>query len=710
MNKSSTSPLSTLNILIVEDQEEIRETLTTLIGLWAKSVESASNGKEGYEAYQKYSPDIIITDIRMPVMSGLEMIRKIKSEQPTFPILITTAFQDPEYLLDAIELKVDGYIVKPIRKKDLKSRLELISKSLLFEEEIQKRLKAEAEYQDLYDYSAEMHVSVDARSAKVLKCNQSLADNLGYTKEEIVGQEIFNLYHPDCMEDVYKAFHQFVTKGEVHNAQLMLKRKDGSKIDVVLNVTAVRDDEGNILYSRSTWTDITQLKNYETKLAKQNRELIEAKHDLQHQAHHDTLTQLPNRALFLDRLNQAIKHAKRHQKQIAILFMDLDHFKEINDTLGHDAGDKLLISVAQKLESAIRKSDTVARLGGDEFTLILEDIEDSNDIVTITQKILHLMAQPIVIGGDEFYTSFSIGIALYPDDGENAETLLKNADAAMYRVKEEGRNNYQFYTQDMTTRAFERMHLETQLRKAIENHEFELYYQAQLDLSTQKIIGMEALIRWNHPKLGVIPPSKFIPLAEDTGLIIQIDDWVMQEGIAQWVEWMKKGIDPGKLSLNLSQLQLDTPNFIEKITNLINHYRIDPHKIILEVTESQIMKNPKKAINILQALSTLGIELAIDDFGTGYSSLSYLKQLPINKLKIDQSFIHDIPKDLDDMEITRTIIAMSKGLHLDIIAEGVETKQQSKFLNDNGCNEVQGFFYHKPASKSDVEKFLLEYL
>ena len=592
MNNSN--PLSSLSVLVVEDQEDIRETLSTLIGLWAQSVQSAANGQEGYEAYQKFSPDIIITDIRMPVMSGLEMIRQIKAHNPTFPVLITTAFQDPEYLLDAIELKVDGYIVKPIRKKDLKNRLELVAKSLLYEAESAKRLQEQRLYQE--------------------------------------------------------------------------------------------------------------------KLAQQNQKLFDAQRNLHHQAHHDTLTNLPNRLLFLDRLNQTIKHAKRYEKQLAVLFMDLDHFKEINDTLGHDAGDQLLITVARKLESAIRKSDTVARLGGDEFTLILEDIEESNDIITITQKILYLMTQPVSIEDNEFYTSFSIGIALYPNDGESAETLLKNADAAMYRVKEEGRNNYQFYTEDMTTRAFERMHLETQLRKAIENHEFELYYQAQLDLSSQKIIGMEALIRWNHPNLGIVPPSQFIPLAEDTGLIIQIDDWVMEKGIVQWVEWLKKGIDPGKLSLNLSQLQLDTPNFIKKVTNLIDNYQIDPHKIIFEVTESQIMKNPKKAIKILQELSTLGIELAIDDFGTGYSSLSYLKQLPINKLKIDQSFIHDIPQDMDDMEITRTIIAMSKGLHLDIIAEGVETKEQSEFLTENGCNEVQGFYYHKPASKKDIEKFLLKYL
>jgi len=710
MTSNNPTPLATLKILVVEDQEEIRQTLTTLIGLWAASVQSASNGQEGYETYQTFAPDIIISDIRMPIMDGLEMTRKIKSEQPNFPILITTAFQDPEYLLEAIDLKVDGYIVKPIRKKDLKSRLELIAKSILFEQEIAKRLKAEEEYQDLYDYAAEMHISVDPRNAKILKCNQTLANTLGYTKEEIIGQEIFKLYHPECMEKVHKTFDQFVKTGEVSNTKLILQRKDGSKIDVLLNVTAVRDDEGNILYSRSTWIDITLLNQYENTLAQQNQELLEAKQDLEHQANHDTLTGLPNRALFLDRLNQAIKHAKRHKKQLAVLFMDLDHFKEINDSLGHDAGDQLLISVAHKLENAIRKSDTVARLGGDEFTLLLEDIEESNDIITITQKILRIMAQPIMIGKDEFYTSFSIGVAIYPDDATDAESLLKNADSAMYRVKEEGRNNYQFYTQDMTARALERIQLETQLRKAIENHEFELYYQAQMDLSSQKIIGMEALIRWRHPQLGIIPPAKFIPLAEDTGLIIKIDDWVMEEGIAQWAKWLEKGIDPGKLSLNLSQLQLDTNNFMEKITRLIEQYTIDPKRIILEVTESQIMKNPKRAIGLLKELNTLGIEVAIDDFGTGYSSLSYLKQLPINKLKIDQSFIHDIPEDMDDMEITRTIIAMSKGLHLNIIAEGVETKEQSDFLTQNGCSQIQGFLYHKPAPKSDVEKFLLQYL
>jgi diguanylate cyclase (GGDEF)-like protein/PAS domain S-box-containing protein len=709
MKRVDNDYLLDLKILVVDDQDDIREALVTLIGLWSHNVYGASNGKEGFELYQTYLPDIVITDIRMPVVGGLEMIEKIKAHNPSLPIIITSAFQDPEYLLNAIELKVDGYIVKPIKKRDLKSRLEHISKALLFEEEIAKRLKAEQEYEDLYDFSAEMHVSVDPKSAKILKCNQTLANKLGYTKDEIIGREIFDLYHPECMDDVQKAFHQFVTTGKVTNAELILQHKNGDKIDVLLNVTSVRDKQGTILYSRSTWVDISEKKHYEAQLNAQNRELMHTKSRLQYQSEHDILTQLPNRLLFLDRLNQGIKHAKRYEKQLAILFMDLDHFKEINDSLGHDVGDELLVTVAKRLQDTIRKSDTIARLGGDEFGLIVDDLESSDYVIQITQKILQLMAQPVVTHGKELYTSFSIGISIYPDDGEDAESLLKNADAAMYRVKDEGRNNYQFYTADMTARAFERMMLESQLRKAIQNGELELYYQAQIDVKKNKIIGMEALVRWQHPQLGLVLPSKFIPLAEETGLIVQIDDWVMQEAIEQWMVWLSQDIDAGRLSLNLSRLRLNSPQFIANIKHLLDSYTIDPKRIILEVTESQIMKNPHEAIKTLNELHALGIDLAIDDFGTGYSSLAYLKQLPINKLKIDQSFIHDIPNDMDDMEITRTIIAMSKGLNLEIIAEGVETSKQVEFLIENGCSEVQGFLYHKPAPKEEVEHFILHY-
>ncbi len=699
--------LNNLNILIVDDQVEIRETLQTLIGMWAKNAYSASDGKEGLESYKKYSPDIIVTDIKMPVMTGLEMIRNIKKEDPDFPIIITTAFQEPEYLLEAIELKVDGYIVKPIQKKELKKRLEIIGKSILLEQEIKKRLNAEKEYQDLYDYSAGMQLSVDAKTAKIIKCNQTVADNLGYSKEEIIGKSIFRFHHRDSIDDVHRTFNKFIATGEVKNAELIAKRKDGSKMYVIFNVTSVRDENNNILYSRSTWTDISERKKMEEVLAKQNIELKRAKVHLQYQAEHDALTDLPNRNLFLDRLSQSIKHAKRNNKKVAVLFLDLDRFKEVNDSLGHHVGDELLKIISIRLQKNIRHSDTVSRIGGDEFTMIIDQIGSMEEIIDTVQKVINSINELVQIEEHQIYVTFSIGIAVYPDDAKDSDSLLKNADAAMYKAKSEGRNNYQFYTSDMTKKALERITLEAELKEALINNELDVYYQMQMNIENNTLIGMEALSRWKHPKLGMIPPSKFIPLAERTGLILELDQWVMNQAITQWVKWIDSGLVPGKLSLNLSQIQLDSINFIEDISNLIKKHQIEPSLLMFEITESQIMNDIEHSIKQLHKLNELGIELAIDDFGTGYSSLSYLKQLPIDKLKIDQSFIRDIPDDLDDVEITKTIIAMANGLNLEVIAEGVETKEQNDFLLQNGCKEIQGYLYSKPSPAFEIEKLLI---
>ena len=566
--------------------------------------------------------------------------------------------------------------------------------------------ESEQNYADLYNNAPDMYLSVDSKSADVINCNLTVCNKLGYTKEEIIGHPVFALYHPDSLPKVKAAFAQFLKTGQVTDAELKARRKDGSSLEILLNSTAVRNEEGEILYSRSTWTDISEIKTFERHLAQQNRDLQSAKQSLQYQAEHDTLTGLPNRLLFLDRLNQALKYAGRNKNRLAVLFMDLDHFKEINDSLGHDLGDELLIMVAEKLEDLVRKSDTVSRLGGDEFTMIIDGVNKSDYIVDITQKILQTMSQPFKLKNYEIVTSFSIGIAVYPEDGTRAETLLKNADVAMYKAKAEGRNNYQFYTADMTERAFERIMLESQLRNAIDRHELQVYYQAQIDTQTERIIGMEALVRWHHPQLGVIPPSKFIPLAEDTGMIIVIDAQVMRDSFAQWKLWMSRGLDPGILSINITREDIYSKNFIQNIASLLEENRMDPSRIMFELTESMVMKNPEEAKEILNALSSLGVGLAIDDFGTGYSSLSYLKQLPFNKLKIDKSFIDDIPNDRTDMQITCRIIAMARGLNLGVIAEGVENAQQQAFLTANGCNEIQGFLYHEPAPKDEAETFL----
>ncbi|WP_455756152.1 EAL domain-containing protein [Sulfurimonas sp.] len=439
-------------------------------------------------------------------------------------------------------------------------------------------------------------------------------------------------------------------------------------------------------------------------------ELINTKKTLQHQAEHDSLTGLPNRDLFLDRLKQSIKHASRNKEKIAVLFLDLDLFKEINDTFGHAIGDELLVLIAKKLKSSIRESDTVARLGGDEFAIVIDEIKHIETAIDIIQKIIQSIGGPQALAQQEVYITFSIGISVFPDDSRDSDALLKYADTAMYKAKKDGRNNYQFYTNDMTQKALERITLEAKLRESIKKDEMNLHYQLQVDSNNNSILGMEALARWNNDDLGFIPPDKFIPLAEYTGFMFELGEWILERAISDWTKWRSAGLNPGILSVNLSRIRLKDKLLVEKTKAVLLKYGMNPSDLMLEITESQVMENPEKAILILKKLNEAGIKIAIDDFGTGYSSLSSLKQLPIDKLKIDRAFIMDLAENSDDKEICKTIISMAKGLNLNVIAEGVETEEQAKFLHENGCAEIQGYLYHKPVSRDEIKEKLKEYL
>lgn len=430
---------------------------------------------------------------------------------------------------------------------------------------------------------------------------------------------------------------------------------------------------------------------------------------LAYRADHDELTELPNRRLLLDRLDQSIRHARRNDQNVAVLFIDLDHFKEINDSLGHLVGDYVLIHVARLIETQFRNVDTIARLGGDEFCLIIDSLEDIQKVSVVAEKLVEMLQHPICIDKHELYVTCSIGISIFPSDGDTPETLLRNADAAMYKAKNEGRNSYRFYTEDMTVRAYERVALEANLRRALEHQEFHVYYQPQVDGITGKLIGMEALIRWEHPELGMIPPVKFLPLAVETGLIIPIDRFVMRSAMTQLKAWVDAGLNPGILALNLTIKQLRQEDFIPMLRAMLHETGCVSEWIELEVTEGEIMENPEQAIKILQQISEMGITLAIDDFGTGYSSLAYLKRLPVDKLKIDRSFISNLPDDEEDIAIVQAIIALSKSLRLNLIAEGVETLEQKEFLTENGCPHIQGYLYGKPMKTEEMTVLLGEY-
>ncbi len=466
------------------------------------------------------------------------------------------------------------------------------------------------------------------------------------------------------------------------------------------------DKDGNTIGTVGAGRDITKLKKIQTDLEKSLKTLDKQREQLEYQANHDSLTSLPNRILFLDRLGQSIELAKIEKKNVAVFFIDLDNFKKINDSLGHNIGDKVLVEVSKKLKTKMRRSDTLSRLGGDEFCVILNNIDGVEDISDIIINIMNSLEEPLIIDKKTLYISMSIGISLYPNDGDDANTLFKNADAAMYRAKESGRNTYSFYDEEMSKKSLERVTLETAMREALKKDEFVVYYQPQMDARENKLVGMEALVRWQHPTLGLVPPNKFIPLAEDTGMIVPLDRIVMKQAITQLLKWYEDGLNPGKLALNLAVKQLEENDFIEFISSLINTNESISRYIELEITESQLMNNPDKSIATLQKLSDLGISIAIDDFGTGYSSLAYLRRLPINKLKIDKSFVDYMVVDPEDGAICKTIINLGNSLNLKVIAEGVEKKEQKEFLVENGCNFIQGYFYSRPIPASEMGELL----
>ena len=437
-----------------------------------------------------------------------------------------------------------------------------------------------------------------------------------------------------------------------------------------------------------------------------NDHLVRQKEELAYQAHHDSLTALPNRLLFNSQLEENIGKAKRRATKMALLFIDLDHFKEINDSLGHEVGDEVLGIVTTRLREAVREGDMVARLGGDEFTILMEDLSHGHDASVLAKKILEVLVKPIEIGEHKLYVTSSIGVSLYPEDGTTAQNLLKYADAAMYKAKDEGRNNFQFYSAEMTELAFERVVMEASLREALKNEDFVVYYQAQVDAKNNQIIGFEALVRWNHVSMGIISPAKFLPLAETTGLIVALDRFVMKTAITQFSKWYAQGYNPGKISLNLTVKQMQQEDFIAFLKETLETTQLQADLVELELVENQIMSNPEEAITLLNELNDLGIKIAIDDFGTGYSSLSYLKRLPITKLKIDQSFVRELPKDEEDAAISKAVIALANSLNLKIIAEGVETHAQKEFLVANGCCNIQGYLYSKPLPTDEVTEIL----
>ncbi|MBW6489079.1 EAL domain-containing protein [Sulfurimonas sp.] len=527
----------------------------------------------------------------------------------------------------------------------------------------------------------------------------SLSQLIGKSENDLTWEKEEIERHIKDDEDIIKSGESRIQYEET--------RKDENGNTAILSASKVplKDDKGTIIGIVGSYEDITKRKNLEYKL-EQQQEI------LRYQAHYDVLTHLPNRVLFQDRLIQAIHKAKRSKSEFALLFIDLDQFKQINDTLGHQVGDEVLKIFTSRLKNSVREDDTLARIGGDEFTIILENLKSAKDASILAQKIIENAKQPIDIAGHLLYVSSSIGISIYPKDSTEMQDLLKYSDSAMYKAKEEGRNSFQFYSPEMTQIAMNRVVMQNDLRNAIKNEEFVVYYQPQIDISKKKetLVGLEALVRWEHPQLGQIPPFQFIPMAEETGMIVELDKLVMKMAITKISAWYNEGLNPGVLSLNLAMKQLQQDDFIQTIKKIIEESGCKDKKYLsFEITEGDLMINPESSIKKLNMLKELGIEIAIDDFGTGYSSLSYLKRLPVGKLKIDKSFSRGVPNDRDDVVISKTIIALAKNLNMKVLAEGVETQEQKEFMYENGCYEIQGYFYSKPLPANEAREFILKY-
>ena len=527
---------------------------------------------------------------------------------------------------------------------------------------------------------------VDAKGI-IVTVNPAFTQITGYTEAEALGRH--SSLNRSARHDAafYQALWDELIASGFWRGEVWHQRKNGEVYLEWLTISAVRDTRAVTTHYVGVFSDITLIK--------------ESQEKLDHMAHHDPLTALPNRLLFHDRLQHALLRAARDQEQLAVLFIDLDRFKNVNDTLGHHVGDELLQKVAGQLSARLREGDTLARLGGDEFIVLLEGIDGEYGATQVAEKLMTMFDQPFTVAGHELFVTCSVGISLYPDDALDLNMLIRNADVAMYQAKARGRNGYRFYAPSMTGEGVERLRLETFLRRSLEKNEMFLNYQPQVEIDTGRLVGVEALVRWNHPELGLVPPARFIPLAEDSGFINQLGKWVLDEACRQMMRWQAQGLHVPKMAVNLSVKQFERGSIAGMVADILQETGLEPQRLQLEVTESVIM-NTGDALGFINDLHAIGVGLAIDDFGTGYSSLAYLKQLPVQTLKIDRSFIKDISTDVNDEAIAIAIIQLGKSMQLSVIAEGVETEEQAAFLLRHGCKLAQGYFYSRPVLAQDM--------
>jgi diguanylate cyclase (GGDEF)-like protein/PAS domain S-box-containing protein len=669
-------------------------------------VVEAENGLEALALFYEHQPQLVLLDVVMPEVDGYEVcatLRKLPGGKAV-PILMLTGLEDVESINRAYEVGATDFATKPINWLVLRQRVRYMLRAGQVLEEL---------------HRSQARLTTAQRTARLGNWEWDLISGRGYWSSEVYslfGYEpgefwpdygkFIERVHPDDRSAIDAAVEAARTAGTPYAVDYRITLPDGTIRHLHVQGLVDCDTNGRPLLMLGTLQDISERKQAEERI----RTL----------AYYDSLTHLPNRQLYNEQQSFALSSARRHSSKVATVLFDLDHFKRINETLGHSVGDRLLVAVAERLRQCVRDYDaicradasssgsgtTLARLGGDEFILAMADIDRVEDAAKAAQRLIEAMQEPFRLDEHEIVVTASIGISLYPDDGEDSETLLKNADSALYHAKDAGRNNYQFYNQSMNAKAFARLSLEGSLRRALEKQEFLLHYQPQVDARSGAIVGAEALIRWRHPDLGLVSPLDFIPLAEESGLIVPMGEWVLQTACAELKAWQDAGNRALRMAVNLSGRQFRQRDLVEVVQRAMNAAGIDPQTLELEITESVLMQDASETTRLLDNLRALGVHLSVDDFGTGYSSLSYLKRFPIDALKIDRSFIRDIASDPDDAAITTAILAMAGGLGLEVVAEGVETMEQLAFLRGRECQMIQGYLFSKPLPAEQMRALL----
>ena len=705
-------PARSLRLLLVDDEPRLLSSLCELLRERDYQIVTATCGSEAVEQLSKVKFDLVLLDLRLPDFGGHEIMDFMRKQGIEASVIVLSGETGIDSAIGALKRGAHDYLRKPYSRDELLRTVDNVVKQRLLVAEnrhIAWQLEcSEKLYRYLVDSSPDIIYTLN-QEGRFSFVNDRAHQLLGFSRDELLGKHYSTVVHDDDLERAYYVFNERrVGERATRNVELRLKsmNDDGTERTFDNTLTTLSFNSMGMYANDS---GVCKLEFHGTYgVARDITDRKRAEELISYQAYHDILTDLPNRILFKDRLGLAMIQSKRNETELAVMFVDLDRFKLVNDTLGHIRGDELLQQVAGRLKESLRRGDTLARLGGDEFTIFLPELQSREDAQRVADKFLECLQQAFFLDGHEVYISASIGIAIYPTDGESMDDLLRHADIAMYQVKADGKNGYSFYNPKMLDASYQKITLEQSLRRALEQGELEMYYQPQIDVRTGDIVGAEGLMRWNHPERGLLTAGEFLPFAEENGLMIPISDWMLDALCSDLVQWNAVGGESVRLSLNLSPQYLDRGDFVEKMRIALAHHAIAPSQIEVEITENICIRNPQYAIDQLNKLCQLGVSVAIDDFGTGYSSLAYLHRFPIHTIKIDQSFIKEIQRENGHFPVVLAIISIAKGLGLNLVAEGVETEIQAHYLEQSGCTTMQGFLYYQPLSRRAFVQLLRE--